>query len=563
MNPAKVSGNILICCLEEISAASGGCRLNFGFPEHIRDKIGELSGFLGITYDQTVILSAMAELSLQKTVTLDLLAGHFGCKMLKIISVMDEIEALENKNYLRRSVIKAGVHKSYSDFGYTVPLYVTEALRKGELPSSSPAQTHDLPSFLKNAWVLLDERSEGNLTTEELLLEIEHQTARNRDLPFVSVIDDTLNDPVSKCTAFAMCYWRLRDRAHIGIESLADSLFDDFGPHLRFEEDISTGRHELIKENILRVSSGELESEKTISLTQHTATLLSRDFPLLLSSESSGNGVISCTGITPRTLFFSGRVEAQMREAERMLKPKTFRSYCSLLKKNGFRTGITCIFFGEPGTGKTEAVYQLARKTGRNIVRVDLSQTKSKWFGETEKLVRQIFTDYKMIREKSAKEPILFINEADGLFSKRIDNGTDASSTDHTVNTVQNILLQELENFEGILIATTNMAGSLDKAFERRFSFRIRFSMPDARCCRRIWKSKLPELSPKQAAALAERFELTGGEIDVHVRKVLLKRALDKNARLSDILEESCTDDTDLTVRRTVPGFRHQDMKIL
>ena len=562
MNPAKVPGNILICCLEEISAASEGCRLNFGFPEHIRDEIGELSGFLGITCDQTVILAAMAELSLQKTVTLDLLAGHFGCKMLKIISVMDEIEALEQKNYLRRSVIKAGVHESYGDFGYTVPLYVTEALRKGELPSSSPAQMHDLPSFLKNVWVLLDERSEGNLTTGELLREIEHQIARNRDLPFVSIIDDTLKDPVSKCTAFTMCYWRLRDRAQIGLDSLADSLFDDFGPHLRFEEDISTGKHELISKNILRVSSGELESETTVSLTQHTAALLCRDFPLLLVSESSGNGIIPWTGITPKRLFFSGRVEAQMREAERMLKPKTFRSYCSLLKKNGFRAGITCIFFGEPGTGKTEAVYQLARKTGRNIVRVDLSQTKSKWFGETEKLVRQIFTEYKMIREKSATEPILFINEADGLFTRRVGSGDDTSSTDHTVNTVQNILLQELENFEGILIAATNMAGSLDKAFERRFSFRIRFTMPDASCRRRIWKSKLPELSTKQAAALASKFELSGGEIDVHVRKVLMKKALDRNALVSEILEESCTYDTGLTERRAVPGFRQPDIKV-
>ncbi|MBE0667021.1 MAG: ATP-binding protein, partial [Bacteroidales bacterium] len=190
------------------------------------------------------------------------------------------------------------------------------------------------------------------------------------------------------------------------------------------------------------------------------------------------------------------------------------------------------------------------------------SQTKSKWFGESEKLVKQIFTDYKTLLLNSPSEPILFINEADGLFGRRMDCGTDSSSADQTVNTVQNILLQELEDFEGILIAATNLPGSLDKAFERRFSFMIKFTKPDAGCRQRIWKNKLPELSAKEAESQAARFELTGGDIDVKVRKVLLKKALDNKALLSDILEESCTDDIGLTARRIIPGFRHSDRSV-
>ena len=149
---------------------------------------------------------------------------------------------------------------------------------------------------------------------------------------------------------------------------------------------------------------------------------------------------------------------------EKSAQPSRFRNYRKALERNGLSKGVTAIFYGAPGTGKTETVYQLAKKTGRDICMVELSQTKSKWFGESEKRVRQIFVDYAEMLRNCDREPILFINEADGLFSKRGNVGGNSSSSDHTVNTMQNILLQCLEDFEGILVATTNLNGNLDKA---------------------------------------------------------------------------------------------------
>ena len=100
---------------------------------------------------------------------------------------------------------------------------------------------------------------------------------------------------------------------------------------------------------------------------------------------------------------------------------------------------------------------------------VELSQLKSKWFGESEKQVKGIFDTYRRIFDNSNVKPILFINEADGMFSKRMEITGRKSSTDQTMNTIQNIILQELENFNGILFATTNLTENLDSAFERRF----------------------------------------------------------------------------------------------
>src|SRR5690606_29460031 len=99
--------------------------------------------------------------------------------------------------------------------------------------------------------------------------------------------------------------------------------------------------------------------------------------------------------------------------------------------------------------------------------------------------------------------PILFFNEADALISKRKDVGI--SATGETENRIQNILLEELENFRGILIATTNLVNNLDSAFDRRFLFKVEFQQPDLEVRSKIWKQKLPHLSSEDSSLLASQ----------------------------------------------------------
>jgi SpoVK/Ycf46/Vps4 family AAA+-type ATPase len=304
---------------------------------------------------------------------------------------------------------------------------------------------------------------------------------------------------------------------------------------------IANGSHELVRKDILKLETSEFDGDKMVVLSDKTIKMLYQAYPALLT-DPKNSGLISSASLTEKKLFFNSGVKEQVGSLEDILKPSRFRAYRKELKHNKLKEGITAIFFGAPGTGKTEAVYQIARKTGRDIMMVDLSQTKSKWFGESEKVVKKIFDDYASLLKVSPKEPILFINEADGFFSKRTEmNGNRGSSTDQTNNIIQNILLQALENFEGILLATTNLTENLDKAFERRFSFRINFAKPDVSARQSIWKSKLPDLSERNAAVLAEKFEITGGEIDVQVRQMILKKVLNKKTDIFEVLVESCS----------------------
>ena len=185
---------------------------------------------------------------------------------------------------------------------------------------------------------------------------------------------------------------------------------------------------------------------------------------------------------------------------------------------------------------------------------VNLSQMRSKWFGESEKRVRQVFDDYATVRKASAVETIIFINEADGLLTRHIDLSASHEASDRVTNTMQNVLLQTPENFEGILIATTNLTGNLDRAYERRFSFRLDFPRPDKSIRSAIWKEKLPDLTHDEARMLGERFEISGGEIDNQVRQVLLREVLRKDGDLFNYLNESCRNMHGFSVKKKV-GF--------
>ena len=178
------------------------------------------------------------------------------------------------------------------------------------------------------------------------------------------------------------------------------------------------------------------------------------------------------------------------------------------------------VFYGEPGTGKTESVMQIAKETGRAVMHVDISNTKSMWFGESEKIIKQIFADYRRLCERSKVKPILLFNEADAIFSKRKD--VSRSNVAQTENAIQNIILEEMENLDGILVATTNLADNFDAAFERRFLFKVRFDKPTIEAKKSIWMNKLSMLTDAEAQMLAVQFDMSGGQIDNIVRKVIM-----------------------------------------
>lgn len=200
-----------------------------------------------------------------------------------------------------------------------------------------------------------------------------------------------------------------------------------------------------------------------------------------------------------------------------ILSEERYAQVKKALSDKGMRTGFTCLFYGSPGTGKTETVYQLARETGRMIVSVDVTKIKDCFVGESEKNIKSLFDSYRELVKSSDVAPILLFNEADAVFGVRKEGAT--SAVDKMENSIQNIILQEMETLDGILIATTNLTDNLDKAFERRFLYKIKFGRPSKEARAKIWTSMIPELSADEALSLSEAYDLSGGQIENICRK--------------------------------------------
>ena len=200
-----------------------------------------------------------------------------------------------------------------------------------------------------------------------------------------------------------------------------------------------------------------------------------------------------------------------------ILSAERFAQVQERLEKAGMRKGFCCLFYGAPGTGKTETVYQLARATGRDIMRVDVDKIKSCWVGESEKNIKKLFDSYRAKCNNAELAPILLFNEADAVLGIRMEGAQNA--VNKMENSIQNIILQEMETLEGIMIATTNLTANLDKAFERRFLYKIRYDKPTAEARAEIWQTMLPGLSSADAKVIASEFDLSGGEIENIARK--------------------------------------------
>lgn len=238
--------------------------------------------------------------------------------------------------------------------------------------------------------------------------------------------------------------------------------------------------------------------------------------------------------IVAKELFYNASEQEQVERLSSLLEDEHFKGIQARLEEMGMRKGFNVILYGGPGTGKTETTLQLAKKTGRDIFYIDMSKLKSKWVGDSEKNVKAVFNIYRNICNTKDIKPILFFNEADAIFGKRMENVE--SSAAQMLNSLQNIILHEMETLEGIMICTTNLHGNLDPAFERRFLYKIELEKPGEEVRTKIWKSMMKGLEDEEYATLARKYTFSGGQIENVVRKSIVDYILSGNkVTLEDI----------------------------
>lgn len=187
--------------------------------------------------------------------------------------------------------------------------------------------------------------------------------------------------------------------------------------------------------------------------------------------------VLRWNEIDEKPLFYNPEDTDCIERLYRMAREEEYRRIAGALKEHNLKVAVSAILYGGPGTGKTELAKQIARATRRTLIVVDASKTIGSYVGEAERNYRDLFRNFRYIEAVSQRAPIMFIDEADGILGSRIQGA--GNSRDRFVNTIQNIILEELSDFEGILLATTNLASNLDEAIDRRFLVKIEFHAPD------------------------------------------------------------------------------------
>ena len=536
-----LSTQSLTACMNRIyrRVQSGG--LSPDAMQELEQDAGYVAERFGIDKEGAILLSAILEKSgTNKQMDDEDLAMYLGCTNIEFIRFHEKMRDMDKAGIIhftggrchRRSfIVTSETLKAVECNGNFTPVKM------------SGLTTEEVFSRFRKFFGLF--RSDA-IDCERLLEELDTLVSYNDHLSFSrKVMDSALYTDCTDTERRIFYYLCHRFVTH-GETSVSLDILTNF---TEFMEDDECLKRHFANENMDLQKAGLVSfanedgfvDTNALSLSDQVKSEFFTDIEIVPEETERYRDIVSAESITAKDLFYNKAEGEQVGRLASLLDEQNFKDVQSRLVSSGMRKGFNAIFYGAPGTGKTASVYELARQTGRDIFRIDVTKLKSKWVGESEKSVRTAFKIYRKMCRSCAKAPIMLFNEADAIFSKRIENVE--QSVDQMNNAIQNIILEEMENLEGILIATTNLLSNLDPAFERRFIYKVEFKMPEKDSRAKIWKSMVPSLSEDDAIALAGKFAFSGGNIENVARKSTVEYILSGNEPTLSILETYCQEE--------------------
>ena len=494
----------LLQAIEHVVELAEDSKLSKEFMKKAKTEIQLLAKSYGITERQAVLFCVCMEKG-PRRVDYDDLASFLNLNKISVLSYASDIDAL-----VRRRLLKFRDVKDEDDFD--IPTVVIRCLKHNEvyeLPKRTGLDCAELFELL-NQW--FEDLDDDAISLRELQEELQKLFDDNKQVGFVHKLREYYLSENEEALVAFFCHCLInKDDDDIRFGQLED-LFDTKAEFNKAKARLRSGEHKLMTKKIIehRCEDGIADTTR-YKLTESAKRTLLAEMKIDASTEKLSD-VIDPRTLTQKQLFFPKDIQRQVDELGSFLQPENLQKIQERMKEKGFRNGFACLFYGGPGTGKTETVYQLARQTGRSIMVVDVPRIKSKWVGESEKNIKALFDRYREQVKRAKVTPILLFNEADAIIGIR-KNGA-SSAVDKMENSIQNIILQEMETLDGIMIATTNLQQNLDKAFERRFLYKIKFDKPTVEARAHIWHSMIPELSEMDVHTLASKYDFSGGQIE-------------------------------------------------
>ena len=518
----------LISAFEQIVVLSEESKLDEDFFVAASTYIDYISERLNLSVIQVVLLALFLNQSDDRDIELKDIASYIGLKTISVLKYACELEELEKREYIYST-------KSYNKAKYYhVPYRVIEAFEKNE-----EYKTADMSGLTSREFIdeldLFEPLRSSEMSLDTATRKIQTLLDKNPQLKIVEKINSyhLAGDEI-------MLLLFIHRNVHLNDNEISFHNFRCIFPERRelnrVKEELCDGNHALQECKLIEYvnSNGFIDRESYRLSRKAMSELLSE--VVKKDGKDTNQIYIKSESITPKSLFYNPEVKDKVDELASFLQEQNYKLIRDRMKESGFRTAFTCLFYGTPGTGKTETAMQLAKQSGRDVMLVDLSSIKSAWVGESESNVKAIFDEYRSLVYNNDITPILLLNEADGILCSRKEDAK--SAVDKMENTLQNIILQEMEKLDGILIATTNLQQNMDAAFRRRWLYYLNFTKPSQEARANIWQSMIPGLTLRDAEIVAQKYNLSGGQIENVARRYTIGTIL--HGERSNVLDELC-----------------------
>lgn len=534
----------IISALDEVLEAAHDSKLSEDFFNSCEAPLSFLAQALGLTPIQVVLLALLVDHG--DTLSWRGMGKFLGCSRLSMIVHSEEMDDLVAKRWvLHRKTREMGT----SCDGYMLARGVVKALRRNQPFVPEKIDGLCTQEFVERMERYLDKNLNEFHTdfedVEEWLMEL---CKANPTLPLCEEVlryDDIHVQALLLLAVYDFAQWADSDDEGLTFSSIDNTFPEEYETGFMRHE-LRDGSHMLIKRGILehKCDDGTADVERYM-LTRKAKEVLLTDYKpsksKCMNRRTPGRNLRHHDSIKEKRMFYNATEQEQIERLTSLLSQDNLPGIQQRLEDEGMRKGFACLFFGAPGTGKTETVLQIARATSRDIMQVDIAGMRDKYVGESEKNIKGIFTRYRDVCKHSEVTPILFFNEADAIFGKRTTVGGNNPSVEKMDNAMQNIILQEMEDLDGILIATTNLTCNHDAAFERRFLFKVEFEKPDEEVKAKLWTSMLGEgITDEDARRLASRYDFSGGQIENIARKCTVEYILSGKKAGYDEIDEFC-----------------------
>jgi hypothetical protein len=506
----------------------------------LKSDLETIGKFFGCTQEEALFFSLIFGLKVViNSVYYNDLIHYLDCNPFFIVSNEDIFKSLQKKrliikddNWGRNSISLNITREAYNAVAANKPL------------QQNCSSFDNFYTLLQRTDDLIAERRREVISTYELFDEVRYILENEGKLAGIGYINKLHLNVKEATLLLYLCYQFANGDEHTDLNEMLTMVFDSMSDRVHIKKEMLNKEAALIKQELVEFESDYFLVGRSVKLTdQAVEKLFAHEtdvFDRAKTFKPTLARLISPQSIKPKQIFLNPEEKKQVDVLKKLLHQEKLDKIIEQFEQAGIARGIVVLLYGEPGTGKTETVYKLAHETNRHLMIVDIAGMKDKYVGESEKRIKQLFEEYKKARAYFEQMPILLFNESDAIISKRIEV---SSSVDQMNNSIQNIILQELEDFEGILFATSNMQLNLDKAFERRFLYKVNFKLPNSATREKIWQHKLPELNLADSSHLAGKFTFSGGQIDNVARKYLLEKIIQEKAFSLDKLENLCEEE--------------------